>query len=117
MVNTTERLAIAKWMPALLVGGLVAALAAAVLVVLASRADHADRGFREHLSELTVLAGSMPAQAANAARGEAAAFDRLAASRKSLERVLGEIDAGRSPFAALSSESAKRLGGEPAWNT
>jgi twitching motility protein PilJ len=117
MVNTTPRFAIAKWMPALLVGGLVATLAAAVLVVLASRAENADRGFREHLSELTLLAGSMPAQAADAARGDAAAFDRLAASRKSLERVLGEIDAGRSPFAALSSESAKRLGGEPAWST
>ncbi len=116
MVNTPERFAIAKWMPALLVGGLVAALAAAVLVVLAGRAESADRGFREHLSELTVLAGSMPAQAAAAARGDAAAFDRLAASRATLERVLGEIDEGRSPFAALSSESARRLGGEPAWN-
>jgi twitching motility protein PilJ len=117
MVNTAERLAIAKWMPALLVGGLVAALVAAVLVMLASRAEIADRGYREHLSELTVLAGRMPAQAADAARGDAAAFDRLAASRKSLEHVLGEIDAGRSPFAALSSESAKRLGGQSAWNT
>jgi twitching motility protein PilJ len=104
-------------MPAMLVGGLLAALVAAVLVVIGSRAESADRGFREHLSELTVLAGSMPAQAAAASRGEAAAYDRLAASRASLERVLKEIDAGRSPFAALSSESARRLGGEAGWNT
>ncbi len=117
MVNTPERFAVAKWMPALLVGGLVAALVAAVLIVLAGRAESADRGYREHSSELTVLAGSMPAQAAAAARGDAAAFDRLAASRTTLERVLGEIEEGRSPFAALSSESARRLGGEPAWNT
>jgi twitching motility protein PilJ len=117
MVNTPERFAAAKWMPVLLVGGLVAALAAAVLVVLAGRAQSADRGFRDHLAELTVLSGSMPAQAQAAARGDAAAFDRLAASRESLERVLREIDAGRSPFAALSSESARRLGGEPAWGT
>ena len=104
-------------MPVLLVGGLVASLLAILLLALAGRAESADRGFREHLSELTVLAGSMPAQAAAASRGEPAAFDRLAASRKSLERVLGEIESGRSPFAALSSDSAQRLGGDPAWNT
>ena len=117
MVNQPDKFAVAKWMPALLVGGLVAALVAAVLIVLAGRAETAERGYREHLAELTVLAGSMPGQAGAAARGDAAAFDRLAASQASLERVLGEIDAGRSPFAALSSESARRLGGESAWNT
>ncbi len=117
MVNSLERFALTRWMPALLIGGLVAALAAALLILLASRAENSDRGFRENLSELTVLAGAMPAQAAAAARGDAAAFDRLAASRTTLERVLAEIDAGRSPFAALSSESAQRLGGEPGWNS
>ncbi len=117
MVNQTERIAIARWMPALLVGGLGAALVAAVLIVLAGRAETADRGYREHLAELTVLAGSMPGQAAAAARGDAAAYERLAASHEALGRVLAEIDEGRSPFAALSSESARRLGGEPAWNT
>ena len=116
MVNAPERFAIAKWMPALLVGGLVASLAAALLVVLASRAENADRGYREHRSELTVLAGAMPAQAAATARGDAEAFERLAASRATLERVLAEIEKGRSPFAALSSESARRLGGEAGWN-
>ncbi len=117
MVNPPERFAIARWMPVLLVSGLVAAIAAAALIVLAERAENADRGYRGHLAELTVLAGSMPAQGAAASRGDAAAFDRLAASRATLERVLGEIDEGRSPFAALSSESAQRLGDEPAWNT
>jgi twitching motility protein PilJ len=116
MFNAPEKFSIARWMPALLVGGLVAALVAAVLVLLSGRANSSDRGFREHLSDLTVLAGAMPAQAAAASRGDAAAFDRLAASRATLERVLAEIDKGRSPFAALSSESAKRLGGEAAWN-
>jgi twitching motility protein PilJ len=116
MVNAPERFAIAKWMPAMLVGGLLAALVAALLVVLAGRAQNADRGYREHLAELTVLAGAMPAQAAAAARGDAEAFGRLAASRTTLERVLAEIEEGRSPFAALSSESARRLGGEPGWN-
>jgi twitching motility protein PilJ len=117
MVNTPERFAIARWVPALLVGGLLATLAAAVFIVLANRAESADRGFREHLAELTVLAGAMPAQAAAAGRGDVSAHERLAASRATLERVLGEIEKGRSPFAALSSESARRLGGEPGWNT
>jgi len=117
MVNAPERFVIAKWMPAMLVGGLVATVAAAVLVMLAGRAENADRGYREHRSELTVLAGAMPAQAAAAARGDAEAFGRLAASRETLERVLAEIEEGRSPFAALSSESARRLGGEAGWNT
>jgi twitching motility protein PilJ len=117
MVTTQEKFAIARWMPVLLGLGLVAVLAAAVLVVLGSRAESADRGYRENLSELTVLAGAMPAQAAAAARGDAAAFDRLAASRSNLERVLAEIEKGRSPFAALSSESARKLGGEAGWNT
>ena len=80
MVNQTEKFAIARWMPALLVAGLGAALVAAVLIVLAGRAETADRGYREHLAELTVLAGSMPGQAAAAARGDAAAYERLAAS-------------------------------------
>jgi twitching motility protein PilJ len=117
MVNAPERFATAKWMPALLVGGLLAALTAAVLVMLASRAESADRSYRAHLAELTVLAGGMPAQAAASASGDADASDRLAASRATLERVLGEIDEGRSPFAALSSESARRLGGESEWST
>ncbi len=117
MVNLPERHFIAKWMPVTLGGGLAAALAAALLLVLASRAENADRGYRAHLAELTVLAGAMPAQAAAAGRGEPAGFDRLAASRTQLERVLAEIEEGRSPFAALSSESARRLGDEPGWTT
>ena len=117
MVNAPERYAIVKWMPAMLVGGLVASLAAAVFVVIASRAESADRGYREHRSELTVLAGAMPSQAAAAARGDAEASEKLGASRETLERVLAEIEEGRSPFAALSSESARRLGGESGWNT
>jgi len=117
MATTQERFAIARWMPAMLGVGLVAVLVAAVLVVLGTRAESADRGYRDNLSELTVLAGAMPAQAASAARGDPAAFDRLAASRTNLERVLAEIEKGRSPFAALSSESARKLGGEAGWNT
>ena len=117
MVTTLERFAVARWMPAMLGGGLVAVLAAAVLILLGGRAENADRSYRENLSELTVLAGAMPAQAAAASRGDPAAFDRLAASRTNLERVLAEIEKGRSPFAALSSESARKLGGEAGWNT
>src|SRR6188508_2296317 len=117
MVTTLERFAVARWMPVMLGGGLVAVIAAAVLILLGGRAENADRSYRENLSELTVLAGAMPAQAAAASRGDPAAFDRLAASRTNLERVLAVIEKGRSPFAALSSESARKLGGEAGWNT
>jgi len=117
MVNLPERHFIAKWMPAMLAGGLLAALVAAVLLLLSSRAENADRGYREHLAGLTVLAGAMPAQAGAASRGDTAGFDRLTSSRAELERILGEIEAGRSPFAALSSPSARRLGNEPGWTT
>jgi twitching motility protein PilJ len=116
MVNSPERHAAARFMPVLLVGGLVAALAAALLMWLSGRATEQDRGYRTHLAELTVLSGAMPSQAAEAARGDAAAFEKLAASRQQLERVLAEIEAGRGAFDVLSSESAERLGGEPGWN-
>ncbi len=116
MVNLPDRHAAAKWMPVLLVGGLVAALAAAVLLLLSGRATDQDRSYRAHLAELTVLAGAMPSQAADAGRGDAEAFARLAASREQLARVLGEIESGRGAFAALSTPSALRLGGEPGWN-
>jgi twitching motility protein PilJ len=116
MVNSPERHAAARFMPVLLVGGLVAALAAALLMWLSGRATEQDRGYRTHLAELTVLSGAMPSQAAEAARGAAAAFGKLAASRQQLERVLAEIEAGRGAFDVLSSESAERLGGEPGWN-
>ena len=87
MVNPPERFAVARWMPAMLVGGLLAALAAAVLILLSSRAEYADRGYREHLAELTVLAGGMPAQAAAATRGESSAFERLGTPGASIQRV------------------------------
>ena len=100
----------------MLVTGLAATLAAALLTVLAGRAQQHEGGYRAHLARLTVLASAMPAQAADAGRGDAGAFERLAASRAELERVLGEIESGRGAFDALSSPSALRLGGEPGWN-
>jgi twitching motility protein PilJ len=116
MVNMPGRHAAAKWMPALLVGGLIATLAAAILLLLSGRAAEQERGFQAHLAELTVLAGAMPSQAAEASRGDEAAFAKLAASRAQLERVLGEIEDGQGAIAALSSPSALRLGNEPGWN-
>jgi len=116
MVNLPERHAAARWMPVMLVMGLAAALAAAVLVLLAGRAQQHESGYRAHLSRLTLLAGAMPAQAGDAGRGDEAAFAKLADSRAELERVLAEIESGRGAFDALSSPSARRLGNEPGWN-
>ncbi|MGQ0383290.1 MAG: methyl-accepting chemotaxis protein [Gammaproteobacteria bacterium] len=116
MVNAPERHAAANWMPVMLITGLVAALAALVLLLLAGRAQRHESGYRAHLSQLTLLAGAMPAQAAAAGRGEDAAFEQLTASRAELERILAQVESGRGAFEALSSPSALRLGGEPGWN-
>jgi len=115
MVNLPERHAAAKWMPVMLITGLTAALAAAILILLAGRAQQHESGYRAHLSRLTVLAGAMPAQAADAGRGDKTGFEKLAASRAELERVIAEIESGRGAFDALSSPSARRLGGETGW--
>ena len=115
MVNSPERFAIAKWMPALLVGGLVAALV--------GRRAHRPRGSRRErgaaatastCAELTVArrqhagAGRCRRRAAIAARFRPAG--RLA--RDARGACWARSSEGRSPFAALSSESARRLGGE-----
>jgi twitching motility protein PilJ len=102
-------------MPVMLAGGLVAALAAAILLMLSSRAEQGHRAWREHVSTLTVLAGGIPAQAAAAARGEPSAFDKLAASRAQLERVLGEIKEDEGALAALPTPGGQRLGDAPEW--
>ncbi len=116
MVNMPERQGAARWMPVMLVGGLAAVIAGALLLLFAGRAQQQDLGFRAHLAELTVLAGAMPAQAGDAARGDTTAFDKLDAARARLTRVLAEIEEGRGAFAALSSPSALALGDEPAWD-
>ena len=89
------RFAIAKWMPALLVGGLVASLAAALLVVLAGRAR--ERGPR--LPRAPRRAHRPRRRDAGAGRRRRARrrrrrSTRLGASRATLERVLAEIDDG-----------------------
>ena len=48
-------------------------------------------------------------------RGSAPAFDALAESRAKLERVLKEIDAGKSAVGLLASPSARLLAGETGW--
>jgi hypothetical protein len=104
-------------MPAMLGVGLVAVLVAAVLVVLGTRAESADRGYRDNLSELTVLAGAMPAQAASAARGRPCrlrppgrvAHQPRARTRGDRERAL----AVRGAFIRERAQ-ARRRGG---WNT
>src|SRR5688572_12118867 len=116
MVNLVDRSLAARWMPVMLIGGLVATLAAALFLFLGGRSQQQDQDYRAHVAELTVIAGAMPAQAAAAGRGEAAAFTRLDESTQRLERVLADIDSGQAAFASLSSESARRLGGDSGWS-
>ncbi len=116
MGNLPERRRASKWIPALLSGGLLLSLSAAALLLLSGRTHQQERRYGTHLAELTVLAGALPAQAAAAGRGEDAAFEKLARSRARLEKLLAEIQEGRTAVAVLSSPSARRLGGEPGWN-
>jgi twitching motility protein PilJ len=110
MVNLPDRHVAAKWMPVMLVAGLVAAFAAALLLFLSGRAQQQDLDHRSNVAALGALAGVMPSQAAAAARGEAAAFAKLAESRQQLERALVGIDAGRAGKDAASAAD------EPAWD-
>ena len=116
MVNVPDRSLASKWMPVMLWGGLLLSLLAAAFLLLSGRAHDQDLGYRAHLSELTLLAGTLPTQAAAAGRGDAAAFEKLARSRARLEKLLADIEQGRTAFAALSSPSAQKLGGEAGWN-
>jgi twitching motility protein PilJ len=111
MVNLPDRHVAAKWMPVMLVAGLVAALAAALLLYLSGRALQQDLDYRSNVAALGALAGVMPSQAAAAARGEAAAFAKLDDSRRQLEQALSGIDARGA------GEDAPRAGDEPAWDT
>jgi twitching motility protein PilJ len=92
MANLSDRNVAAKWMPVMLIGGLVAALAAALLLFLAGREQQRNLTYRAELAELAVLAGAMPAQAAAAARGESAAYAKLDESNQQLARLLESLD-------------------------
>ena len=111
----TNRIDAARLQPMLLGVAIVAALLAAVALLLSGRAMQQQAQLREHLSSLTAIAQNIPLQAGAAVRGSAPAFDALAASRTRLERVIDEIDAGKSAVGLLSSPSARVLGSERGW--
>jgi len=111
----SNRIDAARLQPMLLGVALVAALLAAVTLLLSGRAMQQQAQLREHMSSLTALSQNIPLQAGAAVRGSAPAFDALAASRARLERVIDEIDAGKSAVGLLSSPSARVLGGERGW--
>ena len=113
--DMTNRIDAARLQPMLLGVALVAALLAAVALLLSGRAMQQQAQLREHMSSLTALAQNIPLQAGAAVRGSAPAFDALAASRARLERVIDEIDAGKSAVGLLSSPSARVLGSERGW--
>jgi twitching motility protein PilJ len=111
MANLPDRHLAAKWMPVMLIAGLIAALAAALLLFLAGRTQQQDVDYRANVASLGALVGVMPSQAAAAARGEAAAFTKLDESRQQLERALAGIDEGQT------GAGAGRPGDGPAWDT
>ena len=71
---------------------------------------------REHVARrCTSLAQNIPLQAGAAVRGSAPAFEALDRSRQRLERVLTEIDAGKSTLGLFATPSARVLGVESDW--
>ncbi len=111
----TQRIDAARLQPLLLGVALVAALLAAITLVLAGRAMQQQSQLREHMASLTSLSQNIPLQAGAAVRGSAPAFDALGASRARLERVIDEINAGKSAWGPLASPSARLLGQESGW--
>jgi len=105
----------ARLQPMLLGVALVAALLAALALMLSGRAIQQQSQLREHMATLTSLSQNIPLQAGAAVRGSGPAFDALASSRTRLQRVMEEIDAGKSAVGLLSSPSARVLGGESGW--
>ena len=105
----------ARLQPVLLGVALASALLAALALTLSGRSGTQEAQLHEHVAALSSLSQNIPLQAGAAVRGSAPAFDALAESRAKLERVLHEIDAGKSAVGMLSSPSARLLGGETGW--
>jgi twitching motility protein PilJ len=112
MIN---RIDAARLQPMLLGVALASALLAALALMLSGRSVTQQAQLREHVAALSSLSQNIPLQAGAAVRGSAPAFDALADSRAKLERVLNEIDAGKSSVGVLSSPSARLLGNEAGW--
>jgi len=112
MIN---RLDAARLQPVLLGVALAAALLAALALLLSGRSATREGQLREHVAALSSLSQNIPLQAGAAVRGSAPAFDALAGSRAKLERVLNEIDAGKSTVGVLASPSARLLGSQTGW--
>jgi twitching motility protein PilJ len=112
MIN---RLDAARLQPVLLGVALASALLAALALLLSGRSLTQQSQLREHVAMLSSLSQNIPLQAGAAVRGSAPAFDALADSRARLERVLNEIDAGKSAVGLFASPSARLLGDENGW--
>ena len=112
MIN---RLDAARLQSVLLGVALASAVLAALTLLVCGRAVIQQAQLREHVATLSSLSQNIPLQAGAAVRGSAPAFDALADSRARLERVLNEIDAGKSAVGLLASPSARLLGGENGW--
>ena len=111
----TNRFDAVRLQPILIRVALIAAALAAVALLVFGRATSQQSQLGEHLAALSALSQNLPLQAGAAVRGSAPAFDSLAESRAQLERVLNEVDAGKSSVGSLASPSSKALADSSAW--
>ena len=102
-------------LPLLISGGLALLALAVALLAFSGRLQEQERDYQRHVAELTRITAALPALVPAASSGDDEALARLEESRATLSTLLEEVAAGRASFEALSSPSARRLGGDPAW--
>jgi hypothetical protein len=111
----TNRFDAVRLQPTLIRIALVTATLAALALLVYGRAMSQQAQVGQHVAMLSALSQNMPLQAGAAVRGSAPAFDSLAESRAQLERVLNEVEAGKSTLGFLASPSSKLLGDVSGW--
>jgi len=111
----TNRFDAVRLQPTLIRIALVTAALAALALLVYGRAMSQQAQVGQHVAMLSALSQNMPLQAGAAVRGSAPAFDSLAESRAQLERVLNEVEAGKSTLGFLASPSSKLLGDVSGW--
>jgi len=111
----TNRIDASRLQPALVLIALAATVIAALALLASGHAARQQARVDTHAATLAALAQNIPLQAGAAVRGSAPAFDALAESGASLERVLGEIETGRAAgWATLREQTQAVLDGRQA---
>jgi len=103
-------------LPVFLAAGLGLALLAALLILWSHALQDEERDYRQHLAELTMVTAALPGQSAQLLSGGDAARSQLVESQAKLKQVLDQVESGAGIVGVFDSPSARRIGGDPAWD-